>query len=195
MVISRLLCFVAALLVSFPFSFSNACDEKVTIDSVEYSVGQIWCGKMLDSTNVANMNHIARVPDEYCFDGYRIYVEINTRDAFVEMAQTAKVDSIDLIIKSGYRSRRYQSEIIARRLAEGYSFQEIIKYVAPPGYSEHETGQAIDLNASDTVFGNSQIYNWLKKNAHKFGFVESLPKDSTSLMPWEPWHWRYQSSP
>lgn len=168
-----------------------ACDEKVIIDSVEYSVAQQWCGKMIDSTKLADKQKLVRIPDEYCFENYRIYLDINARDAFMKMAKAAEKDSINLMVKSGFRSRQYQAEIISRRLAEGYTFEQVIKYIAPPGYSEHETGRVADLVSLDTAFAFSEVYKWLVENAHKYGFVESLPNDTTSFMPWEPWHWAY----
>jgi len=183
----------AALILLFGASLrAEDCHETVVIDSVEYSVGERWCGKMIDSARLADTDRLVRVPGEYCFDDYRIYIDSAARDAFVEMAGTAEADSIFLILDSGYRSARYQARIITSRMAEGETFADIVRYVAPPGYSEHETGCTIDLVPSDPSFARTPAYKWLKENAGRFGFVESSPKDSTGLMPWEPWHWSYQ---
>jgi len=168
------------------------CHETVLVDSVEYSVGERWCGKQIDSTRLAVRERLVRVPDEYCFEDYGIYIDSAARGAFVLMAETAKADSIFLILDSGYRSARYQEKIITRRMAEGEKFADIVRYVAPPGYSEHETGYTIDLVPSDPSFAKTSAYKWLMENAGNFGFIESSPKDSTGLMPWEPWHWSYQ---
>jgi len=171
---------------------SADCHETVLIDSVEYSVGERWCGKMIDSARLAETDRLVRVPDEYCFEDYGIYVDSAARDAFVLMADTAKCDSIFLILDSGYRSARYQEKIILGRMAEGEKFADITRYVAPPGYSEHETGCTMDMVPSDASFVMTPAYKWLQENADRFGFIESSPEDSTGLMPWEPWHWSYQ---
>ena len=185
--------FAATLILLFAGQLpAEDCHETVVIDSVEYSVGERWCGKMIDSARLADTDCLVRVPDECCFDDYRIYVDSATRDAFVQMAGTAKADSIFLILDSGYRSARYQERIIMRRMAEGEKFADIVRYVAPPGYSEHETGCTVDMVPSDPSFARTPAYKWLKENAGRFGFIESSPKDSTGLMPWEPWHWSYR---
>lgn len=171
---------------------ADDCYETVLIGSVEYSVGERWCGKKIDSTRLADTDSLARVPSEYCFEDYRIYMGREARDAFVLMADSAGTDSVFLILDSGYRSARYQEKIILSRMAEGEKFADIVRYVAPPGYSEHETGCTIDIVPSDPSFARTSAYGWLKENAGRFGFFESSPKDITGLMPWEPWHWSYR---
>lgn len=185
------LCLLAVFAVS---AHGEQCRETVVIDSVEYPVGPRWCGKRIDSTQLADPDRLAVIPEEYCFEDYRIYVDKDARDSFVRMAETGKKDSIFLIVDSGYRSAAYQARIIARRMAEGDSFADIVRYVAPPGYSSHETGRTVDLVPSDPGFTRTDAYQWLKEHAAYFGFVESSPKDTTGVMPWEPWHWTYQAA-
>jgi D-alanyl-D-alanine carboxypeptidase len=85
----------------------------------------------------------------------------------------------------------YQRRVIARRMAEGKSFEAVTAYVAPPGYSQHETGRAVDLTAGERPFAQSATYRWLRQNAADYGFVETYPKDSPGPHPWEPWHWYF----
>ncbi|UCD62701.1 MAG: M15 family metallopeptidase [Candidatus Zixiibacteriota bacterium] len=181
-----------ALLAAFAWPVkAERCEETVLIDSVEYRVGERWCGKRIDSTRLAVRERLSRIPDEYCFENYRIYIDLAARDAFVRMAESARSDSVFLIVDSGYRSAGYQAKIIARRMAEGDRFNDIIRYVAPPGYSLHETGMTIDLIPSDHGFTRTAAYAWLTEHAADFGFAETSPKDSAGVMPWEPWHWTY----
>ncbi len=170
---------------------ADDCYETVVIDSVEYPVGERWCGKKIDSTDLADHSRLRRIPEEYCFEDSRIYVDSAARNAFVKMAESGKKDSVSLIADSGYRSAGYQAKIISNRLASGDKFADIIRYVAPPGYSEHETGRVVDLVPSDPSFGRTKAYQWLQKNAAQFGFYETFANDSTGMMPWEPWHWVY----
>ncbi|HKK19984.1 MAG TPA: M15 family metallopeptidase [candidate division Zixibacteria bacterium] len=187
----------SAIILSVLFLFSSGpasgeCHETVRIDSMTYSVGSRWCGKKLDTTLFASPSSLVRIPSEYCMNDYRIYVTGATRKAFVEMARSADKDGIKLIAESGYRSSRYQRAIIKRRMEAGHSFEQVMKYVAPPGYSEHETGRALDLATSNAGFVNTEAYKWLKHHGAEFGFSETYPKERTGNMPYEPWHWCYK---
>ena len=110
------------------------------------------------------------------------------------MIKQAEKDSVFFQVKSGFRSYPYQAQIFARRMNEGESFERVARDVAPPGYSEHMLGTALDLVTDTTPFAFSKAYKWLKANAEKYGFIESYPKDSESGFSWEPWHWRYAGS-
>jgi len=168
------------------------CTETVVIDSVRYPVPARWCGQKIDSSLWAGQTDLAPLPPELSFEDLRIFVTRATRDAFAEMAAAAKKDSVILQADSGYRSPRYQREIIRRRLARGDSIDKIFLSASPPGYSEHHTGRALDLVPSEARFASTRAYTWLKKNAARFGFHETYPKDGGSGLPWESWHWCYR---
>lgn len=131
------------------------------------------------------------ISKKFCFEETKIYIRKKAQIAFEKMALAASKDSIKLIVKSGFRSVGYQKKLIKKRIEKGESFEYIITYVAPPGYSEHHTGLAVDLTTPDEKYSNSKAYLWLKKNASKFGFIESYPKGNNTLKTWEPWHWYY----
>ncbi|UCD16827.1 MAG: M15 family metallopeptidase [Candidatus Zixiibacteriota bacterium] len=170
------------------------CRETVMIDSTEYTVPSWWCGHKIDSANLAEPSTLRRLPPQLCYEDFRIYVRPDTKAALVKMAERARRDSIDLIAKSGFRSPSYQKTIIKRRLAKGATFEEITRLVAPPGYSEHHTGRAVDLVTSAGSFAESDVYRWLKTHAAEFNFIESFPDDSAGDRHWEPWHW-YHAPP
>ena len=98
-----LLLFVACLT---PISVSEEidCNEKIVIDSVEYLLPERWCGKKLDSLDIADPKILTKLPDSLTFEDYRIYVLPETRDAFLVMSSQARKDSIFLIIDSGFRN-------------------------------------------------------------------------------------------
>ena len=168
---------------------AEECRETIVIDSVEYDIPARWCGQKLDSSQIADKTRLVRLPGELCYEDYRIYVLPETRDALVKMAAAARADSVELIVDSGFRSAEYQKRIYQRRLAEGEIFEKVVQYVAPPGYSEHETGRAVDMVPSDASFAHTEAYRWLKKNAHKFGFYETYPETEDGVIPWESSHW------
>ena len=66
-------------------------------------------------------------------------------------------------------------------------------YSARAGYSEHQTGLAIDLNSIDMTFDNTDESNWLKDNCYKYGFIIRYPNDKEDITGYmyEPWHIRY----
>ncbi len=108
------------------------------------------------------------------------------------MSVEAERKGARILVASGFRSAGYQRQIIKRRLDNGQEIGTIFRYVAPPGYSEHHTGRALDLSPGGVVFGETKTYAWLKKNAGKYGFIESIPNDPTNGEDWEPWHWYYR---
>ena len=110
-----------------------------------------------------------------------------------------------LLIKSGYRSPAYQALTFLYFLVEEYKFDHTrtIPLVAIPGYSEHgyPPKQAIDFITQDGIiqgkeknFENTKEYEWLLKNAQKFHFYLSYPKNNKYNVAFESWHWHYEHS-
>ncbi|MFA5168181.1 MAG: M15 family metallopeptidase [Candidatus Omnitrophota bacterium] len=107
-----------------------------------------------------------------------------------------------LFVESGYRSSAHQLYLFIYYLSNhDYSIRETAKWVALPGYSEHGDPEhlAIDFINADGINGEYNIpefeglpeYQWLLKNAGRFGFVLSYPKNVPVGITYEPWHWRY----
>ena len=74
------------------------------------------------------------------------------------------------------------------------SDKEIFNVLAHPGYSEHHTGRALDIHTPDSAlleedFEHTDAFRWMKKNAKKYGFFMSYPRDNKYGMIYEPWHW------
>ena len=173
----------------------NTCPESVQIDTMLYQVPELWCGHQIPADLKASPGTHVRLPASVCFQDFKIYVTRETRKALVAMAEEARKENFLLQVDSGYRSSRYQREIFKRRMEEGKTLEEVARFVAPPGYSQHETGRAIDVVPSEAAFEITETYKWLKNNAHKFGFVESYPENNPDSIPWEPYHWYYQGQP
>ena len=130
-----------------------------------------------------------------------IEVHIDMRDSLLKMREEAKKDGIYLVFLSGYRSINLQKDIFytlkSRRNQEA---AERARVSAPPGYSEHSTGFAIDIGDAtqretdfETQFENTKAFKWLITNAAKFHFKLSFTKDN-KYIDYEPWHWRYEGS-
>ncbi len=116
-------------------------------------------------------------------------------DAFKELHDAAKALEYNIIGMSGYRSYAYQENLYNKYLKTDTQ-EKVDTYSARPGYSEHHTGLALDVQ-TDTVsfsnFGQTKEYEWLLDNAHLYGFVIHYTAENqwiTGYMP-EEWHIRY----
>ena len=130
-----------------------------------------------------------------------IEVHIDMRDSLLKMREQAKKDAIYLVFLSGYRSINLQNEIFySLKSFRNQEAAERARVSAPPGYSEHSTGFAIDIGDAtqretdfETEFENTDAFKWLIKNAAKFHFKLSFNKNN-KYIDYEPWHWRYEGS-
>ena len=115
-----------------------------------------------------------------------IQVHIDMRDSLLEMRDEAKKNGIYLVFLSGYRSINLQNEIFySLKSFRNQEAAERARVSAPPGYSEHSTGFAIDIGDAtqretdfEKEFENTDAFRWLIKNAAKFHFKLSFNKDN-----------------
>ena len=130
-----------------------------------------------------------------------IEVHVDMRDSLLNMREEARKDGIFLVFLSGYRSINLQNDIFySLKSIRNQEASERARVSAPPGYSEHSTGFAIDIGDAtqretdfETEFENTDAFKWLIKNAAKFHFKLSFTKDN-KFIDYEPWHWRYEGS-
>ena len=119
--------------------------------------------------------------------------------AWTRMKTAARKDGIGLAIVSAFRGFDRQVEIIRRKIAEGQSVRQILAFSAPPGYSEHHTGCAVDIGTEgcdelEEVFEQSPAFAWLRKNASRYGYFMSYPRGNKYGYRYEPWHWMYRKA-
>lgn len=130
-----------------------------------------------------------------------IEVHIDMSESLLKMKEDAKNDGIFLVFLSGYRSIKLQKEIFySLKSARNQIASERARVSAPPGYSEHSTGFAIDIGDAnkretdfEVEFENTEAFRWLKKNAAKYHFRLSFNQNNKNV-DYEPWHWRYEGS-
>ena len=130
-----------------------------------------------------------------------IEVHMDMRNSLLKMREEAKKDGIYLVFLSGFRSINLQNDIFySLKSIRNQEAAERARVSAPPGYSEHSTGFAIDIGDAtqretdfETDFENTDAFRWLIKNAAKFHFKLSFNKDN-KYIDYEPWHWRYEGS-
>lgn len=164
--------------------------ETVVIGGEAYSVPPPWLGNRVVARRF-DSSDFRRVPVEHTHNEGKVYVLALAHGPLVDLLRAADEDGIPLEIDSGYRSERYQKRIFRRMLAEGRSFDDIVRYVAPPGYSQHMLGTAVDFFPSDWRFADTAAYTWLRENARRFGFEETYAPDSPTKFPREAWHWNF----
>ena len=115
---------------------------------------------------------------------------------WAEMETAALKDGISLLLVSSFRSVEYQRALIEKKLQRGQKILEILTLLAPPGYSEHHTGRAIDLTTENCPpcverFEDTAAFSWLSSHAENFGFSLSYPRNNPYGFVYEPWHWAF----
>ena len=101
-----------------------------------------------------------------------VELEKATAKAFRTMAKAARKVGITINIRSGFRSHEKQ-KLLYREYVKGWG-----NLAARPGYSNHQNGKALDIYITDY-----KVYEWLRKNASKFGFKRTVRREA--------WHWEY----
>lgn len=120
-------------------------------------------------------------------------------EAFLKEA--AKFGITDVSVTSGYRSYSFQNTLFQNEIAIYASYgdqaeEKAAQNVNPPGFSEHQTGLAVDMHnmpSASPAFGKTKAAQWLAANAHNFGFILRYPEDKTEItgINYEPWHFRF----
>lgn len=134
------------------------------------------------------------------FDRYRrpLWLTAGAARAWQAMQRTAGDEGVLLEAISGYRSHHYQLGIFERKLARGQTVEQILTVNAAPGYSEHHSGNALDIGTpgeapAEESFEATAAFDWLTTRAGDFGFLMSYPRDNPHGIVYEPWHWYYAS--
>jgi D-alanyl-D-alanine carboxypeptidase len=122
-----------------------------------------------------------------------------TAARWAAMAESAAGDGIRLLIVSGFRSVDYQARLIRKKINAGQAIEDILKVNAAPGFSEHHTGNAVDIATPGSrplteEFESTQAFAWLTEHAEKYGFSMTYPRDNPYGVIYEPWHWSVKSA-
>jgi D-alanyl-D-alanine carboxypeptidase len=129
----------------------------------------------------------------------RIKLRTAAAKKYQQMLAAAQADGVNLTILSGFRSVEEQQHLFFGIKAErGEVASKRAEVSAPPGYSEHHTGYAVDLgdaNAPATnlspTFEKTTAFKWLEQQAPYYSFELSFPKGNPQGISYEPWHWRF----
>lgn len=148
------------------------------------------------------------------------YIEEEGLDFFDPIAALALVAMINdanenlegddkILVSSAFRSFSYQNGLHKKyiedyldnpNISENEAKEQALLFSAPPGKSEHHTGLCVDLvddahkdKELSERFEETPAFEWLSKNAHKYGFILRYPKGKTDITKYsyEPWHYRF----
>lgn len=141
-----------------------------------------------------NSDNMVPISSTYSFGNEQMLTE-DTFNAFLDMWKAAKDEGLNLIINSSYRSYEDQ-EAVYEYYKDTLGEEDANKRAAKAGFSEHQTGMAIDIQtygSKAATFEDFDEFKWLKENAHKYGFILRYPKDKEYLTgyAYESWHYRY----
>lgn len=137
--------------------------------------------------------NLTAIKEEYAVSGMKL-VDY-AKDAFEEMASAAKEEGYTIRAMSSYRSYDYQKNLYNRYVRQDGQ-QQADTYSARAGYSEHQTGLAVDIDngkISYTDFENTKEFGWMQEHAHEYGFILRYPKSKVDVTgyQYESWHYRY----
>jgi zinc D-Ala-D-Ala carboxypeptidase len=125
-------------------------------------------------------------------------LRLQAADAYKQFAKAAKAAGVNVLPISGYRSFSQQTSLYDSYVRQ-YGQATADTLAARPGYSEHQTGLAMDIgNASGTCalqacFANTPAGKWAAQHGWEYGFIIRYPAGAgaTTGYTYEPWHLRY----
>lgn len=120
-------------------------------------------------------------------------------EKYQAMVAAAEAEGVSMVPISGFRGIADQKYLFFDVKAErGQVTAQRAEVSAPPGYSEHHTGYAIDIGDPSQPethlspsFDTTPAFDWLRANAAHFSFELSFPKENAQEVSYEPWHWRF----
>lgn len=125
------------------------------------------------------------------------YLRSEAASHLSRMMDDASTTGVPLALSSAYRSYTDQASTYAEWVTINGSIADADSVSARPGYSEHQTGLAVDFKQSDACvldcFGKTAQYTWLVAHAAEYGFIQRYPSGLMSITGYdtEAWHWRY----
>jgi len=176
------------------------------LESLTGTVGQLDRLARLDRellrkysrTSFLNENYrpaqLTQIPDRWVLEGREDQYFLPEAWPFLrDMLEDARRDGIDLRVLSAFRSFDEQRDLHGRFQQQFGSGANT--FSADQGFSEHQLGTTVDIVDPETAattqaFADTEEYEWLQRNAHRYGFILSYPEGNEFYI-FEPWHWRF----
>ena len=168
-------------------------DKKDVTKTNENDKNLMLVNKYHNLTKEYLPNDLVKIKNYYAYGDNEIKKEVY--ESFLKMWNDAKEENLSLIITSAYRDYSYQEKLWnSYSNSKGENWADSV--AARAGFSEHQTGLALDIvtyGSTMNNFENSDEFKWLSKNAYKYGFILRYPKGKEDITgySYESWHYRY----
>ena len=184
----------AALVVVFPQPLRRLLAPP-PVDGLPARVG-------IDGRLLGHFPYSEAQPDALVSIAPGVQLHRDAAIALERLLDAAAADGVDLRVLSAYRSIDLQKEIFFEVKSErNQSALERAQVSAPPGFSEHSTGYAVDLGDGRAPgtdlserFESTPAFAWLQAHANRYHFTLSFPSGNPQGVSYEPWHWRFEGS-
>ena len=151
------------------------------------------------------------IAEGYSFEHYTLNcgedIDARSHTDLVNMLEACNAAGNEYNIVSGYRDQTkhqqdFDDTVAALMSQEGLSQEDAeakaVMSVQRPGYSEHETGLALDITGLGAVTLDESLASdatvaWLDNNCYMYGYIVRYPQGKTDItgVNYEPWHFRY----
>lgn len=142
------------------------------------------------------LNPLNYAPADLTSVGNGQYMRAAAAAALTKMLSDASAAGYTVTAASGYRSYTTQVAVYNSEV-KNFGQAQADSESARPGYSEHQTGWAIDLASGGCsitdCFGDTPGGKWVAANAYKYGFILRYTAENTAITGYraEAWHFRY----
>ena len=139
------------------------------------------------------LNNLEEINTQYALKGMKL---VNVaKEAFEEMSAAARKENLKIVAMSTYRDYNYQENLYNKYVKQD-GIEKADLYSGRPGFSEHQTGLAVDVyNGKETYtnFHKTKEFTWMQEHAKEYGFILRYPenKENETGYEYESWHYRY----
>jgi D-alanyl-D-alanine carboxypeptidase len=129
--------------------------------------------------------------------GRIVWIASGAMPLWTDLRRVAGSEGITIRLISAFRSLEAQAKIIEKKLRAAQPLDTILRVNAPPGFSQHHTGMALDFaDASESevlteAFATTRAYAWLCHHGSEFRISQPYPRGNAFGFDWEPWHWAF----
>jgi len=176
-------------------------DRNDGVEQMTFDPGQVHSGLLLlingdyplakkgTAQDLVTMTAVEAADAGFRLENNNITLSKEVLQALDEMFMAARSDGINgFLLTSGYRSLEQQAKLYEQSGSD---------YALPAGYSEHNSGLAVDISSVNGKMESAAEGEWLRQHAAEYGFILRYPPNKQHItgIQYEPWHFRYVGKP
>lgn len=177
---------------SFDLNGSYLTRYKLTEESDVLGSTDILVNTSLYLPEAYVPDNLTDIDTQYAVNGVQLVKE--AADAFTKMSKASVEADRNFYAALGYRSYKDQ-DAAYQSLLNQMDQDQADKETFRPGYSEHQTGLAVNVSSTyeKKDFSESEVKKWLDENSVEYGFIERYPTAKACItgVSDEPDHYRY----